>query len=431
MMKPILPILAGCLLPGFGLASQADEAVVWDLARNEIPTELRSGGIEMADGAVTLRDGAAFAIPADAFRDQRNFTVEITLSLKGLVRDGVFTVMRKQSGDKDDGFSLFFNYKDDPYHARQVSSVVNNILMTSGGVGGRQGPETDRPYTFTVAVRDGLATFYLDEVPVKTCFMELIANREPMWIGRNANPKAGHLPVTVHSVKVYGPGYRYVSKRESTGEFPRGAVAGKGWALDVPKIEHPEWPKVLIYGDSISMGYRRHFIPEMLKRNIYVFHCVHFVGGEVPEAALTEMAGRYAYDVIVFNNGLHSLSWTPDKISDEVVLERMRKLARCFQNGAPQARLFYLMTTPHTASRPAPDEPVSGLGDKNDVVIRLNTLSARVMKQEKIEVIDAYALLASRLDLAAGDKYHWQAPAYDLLSQQIIDRISPSLPTLK
>lgn len=426
-MKPSLALVACCVFGTAGFTALADEVPLWDLAKNEISAALKSGVIEKVDGSIPLRDGAAFAVPAEAFPDQRNFTVQVTLSLEALVQDGVCTVARKLSADTDDGFSLSFNYKEDPYYARQVSSMVNNILMTSSGLNGRKVPEIKHPYTFTMAVRDGLATFYIDEVPVKKCFMELIPNREPMWIGRNANPKSKVLPVTIHSVKVFGPDYQYVSKRESESEFPRGAVAGKGWALDVPKIEHPEWPKVLIYGDSISMGYRQSFIPELLKRNVYVFHCVHFVGGEVPEAALTEMAGRYPFDAVVFNNGLHSLSWTPDKVADAVVLERMQKLARCFKTGAPQARLYYLMTTPHTASRPAPDQPVTELGDKNDVVQRLNTLSAQVMKQEAIEVIDAYALLASRLDLAAGDHFHWQAPAYQLLSQTIIDRIAPGL----
>ncbi len=81
------------------------------------------------------------------------------------------------------------------------------------------------------------------------------------------------------------------------------------------------------------------------------------------------------------------------------------------------------MTTPHTAARPAPNQPVKTFGEKNDVVLRLNTLSAQVMKQEGIEVIDAYALLAAHLDLAAGDNYHWQSPAYQLLSQEIAKRV--------
>lgn len=427
MTKSSLTILIACLIQFLSLAARGDEAPLWDLAKNGISGDLSSGRIEKKDGAVPLRDGATFAVPSEAFPDPRNFTVQVTLSVEELVQDGVCTVMSKESEGTDDGFSLSFNYKENPYYARQVGSVVNKILMTSSGVGGRKAPELHHPYTFTVAVRDGLATFYLDEVPVKTCFMELIPNPEPMWIGRNTNPKAKPLPVTIHEVKVYGAGFQYVSKHEATGGSPRGAVAGKGWALDVPKIDHPEWPKVLIYGDSISMGYRQSLIPELLKKNIHVFHCVHFVGGEVPEAALTEMAGRFSFDAVVFNNGLHSLGWTPDKVSDEVVLDRMRKLARCFKNGAPQAKLFYLMTTPHTASRSAPDQPVNAFGDKNDIVIRLNTLSGQVMKEEGIEVIDGYKLLAGRLDLAAGDHYHWQGTAYEILSGAIIARVGAAL----
>lgn len=408
-------------------ATTADEPVLWDLAKNEIPAAHKSGAVEKADGVVKLRDGASFAVPADAFPDQRNFTVQVTLSLDALVQDAVFTLMNKQSGVKDDGFAMFFNYKDKPYYARQVNSVVNKILMVGGTLNGRNEPEINKPVAFTMAVRNGLATFYIDDAPIKKCFMELIPNGEPMWIGRNDNAKAKTMPVTVHAVKVFGPAYSYVSKKETTGAFPRGAVAGKGWALDVPKIEHPEWPKVLIYGDSISGGYSGPFIAEMLKQHVYVFHCVHFVGGDVPEQALTEMAGRFKFDAVVFNNGLHSLGWTPDKVPDTLVLERMQKLTRCFKTGAPQAKIFYLMTTPHTAARPAPDKPVTAFGDKNDVVLRLNTLSAQVMKQENVEVIDAYALLAAHLDLASGDNFHWQSQAYQLLSQQITGRVLPAV----
>ncbi|MDB6005619.1 MAG: hypothetical protein JWR15_2606 [Prosthecobacter sp.] len=419
--------LAALLLAFTSAATAADEPALWDLAKNDIPAAQQSGSVEKTDGLVKLHDGASFAVPAQAFPDQKNFTVQVTLSLDALVQDAVFTVMNKQSADKDDGFAMFFNYKDKPYYARQVNSVVNRILMVGGALNGRNEPEINKPVTFTMAVRDGLATFYIDDAPIKKCFMELIPNDGPMWIGRNDNGTSKTMPVTVHALKVFGPSYKYTSKKEQTGEFPRGAVAGKGWALDVPKIEHPEWPKVLIYGDSISGGYSGPFIAEMLKQHVYVFHCVHFVGGDVPEQALTEMAARFKFDAVVFNNGLHSLGWTPDKVPDALVLERMQKLTRCFKTGAPQAKIFYLMTTPHTAARPAPDKPVTAFGDKNDVVLRLNTLSAQIMKQENVEIIDAYALLAAHLDLAAGDNYHWQAPAYQMLSQAIVTQVLPAV----
>ena len=131
--------------------------------------------------------------------------------------------------------------------------------------------------------------------------------------------------------------------------------------------------------------------------------------------------------MIVFNNGLHSLSWTQEAVSDAVVIERMRKLTQSFKKGAPQAKIFYLTTTPHTGVRPAPDKPVASLGDKNNVVVRLNTLSAQVMKEENIEWIDVYTILASKLEFANGDKFHWQTPAYALISQEVAKRVLPVL----
>ena len=116
--RTLLTIL---LLSLTGAASAADEPALWDLAKNEIPAAQKSGAVEKADGVVKLRDGASFAVPAEAFPDQKNFTVQVTLSLDALVQDAVFTLMNKRSSQKDDGFAMFFNYKDKPYYARQVA----------------------------------------------------------------------------------------------------------------------------------------------------------------------------------------------------------------------------------------------------------------------------------------------------------------------
>ncbi len=425
-MKTLFLVLAGfafLLNTGF-----SDDKPLWDLATDTIPTELQSGDIKKVDGKIALRDGAAFAVPATAFPDQKNFTVEVTFSISELVEQSLFTAMSKQSdSETGDGFTINMNYRETPYYARYIGSYVNNILMRSSGIGGQKDPQINTPYRFTLAVRDGYATFYLDERPFKQCFMEMIPNEESMWIGRNLKESDKPMPTVINSVKVYGPSFNYVSPRESKSDNPRGAVAGNGWALDVPKIEHPDWPKILIYGDSISMGYKGSFIPNMLKKEAYVFHCVHFVGGDVPKAALTEMAGRYQFDAIVFNNGLHSLSWTPDKVSDELVHTRMSDLAQCFKTGAPQAKIFYLTTTPHTAPKPEKDKPVEKLGDKNDVVIRLNTISWQVMQEEAIEIIDVYPILGKQLELASGDGYHWSKPAYDIITREISAKVLPAI----
>ena len=67
------------------------------------------------------------------------------------------------------------------------------------------------------------------------------------------------------------------------------------------------------------------------------------------------------------------------------------------------------------------------LGDKNDVVVRLNTISDKVMKEKEIEVIDVYSILAGKLELASGDGYHWSRPAYDIITREITEKILPLL----
>ena len=417
-------LMTGLLSCVSGFALAGNEAL-WDFSKNAISPGLCSGKVEKVDGKVPLRDGAAFAVPAEAFPDQKNFTVQVTLSVNELPGKAQFTFMNKQTA-KDDGFDFsVMNIRDTP-GAYSIYSSVNKILMETWLACGNKWPEMNVPSTFTLAVRNGMATFYTGDRPIKSCLMEMIPNSEPMWIGRNADPRTKVLPVTIHDVKVYGPDYKFVSKSEENSK--RKTVGGKGWAISVPKtIEHPEWPKVLIYGDSISGGYGPRFEAILEKHNAYLFHFVGFVGGDVPEKAIIDAASSYKYDVIVFNNGLHSLSWTQEAVSDTVVIDRMRKLTLSFKKGAPQAKIFYLSTTPHTGVRPAPDKPVASLGDKNDVVVRLNTLSAQVMKEENIEWIDVYTILASKLELANGDKFHWQNPAYEIISQEVSKRVVPVL----
>jgi hypothetical protein len=257
--------------------------------------------------------------------------------------------------------------------------------------------------------------------------MEMVPSAEPLWIGRNADSRTRNIPVRIGSVKVFSAAYKYISSKVDPQAAQRGTVAGRGWMINVPKVEHPEWPKILIYGDSISCGYINPLIRDMGKQGVYVYHIVHFVGGDVPEKALSEVAKRFPYQAIVFNNGLHSLGWTQDKVSDDIVRDRMSKMARCFTQGAPQAKVFYLLTTPHTGPRPEPGKAVVTLGDLNDVVKRLNLLTDQVMASAGIPQIDVYEPLTRKLEWAIGDGYHWRGEAYEYIAAEVARRVLPSI----
>lgn len=400
---------------------------LWDLTNDEIPAEMKQGEIDRVDGVVTVGADAWFGVPAAAFPDGRNFTVQISVSFPELVDGTTLNVLLKQQDASDDtGFGLACinaaNWK-------AYRPIVNGMHIGAKRVGFRP----DVPYTFTVTAKDGILSTYLNDRLGSRLFTQLLPNESPMWIGKKLFEKEVPFPaVRVSELKVYGPDFTYVSPHEEVTAEPRGAIGGQGWAIDSPTIVDPDRPKILIYGDSISGGYAPHLIP-VLEGKVYVYHWMHFINGlsrsDKPLSLIETGAASADYDIVFFNNGLHSLHWTPEKATDEQIINTTRALLRGFRAGAPQAKLVWIHTTPHTDKRPAPGKPVEALGDKNDIVLRLNRLAAEVMAEEGVEIIDMYAPLAARLDLASGDGYHWSSPAYEMIAEAVAAKTMDALDT--
>ena len=164
------------------------------------------------------------------------------------------------------------------------------------------------------------------------------------------------------------------------------------------------------------MGYGERFTA-LMKDKAYCYHWCHFVGGVggFQTAAFEAAAGVAPFDVIIFNNGLHSLHWSPEKATDAQIEAVVRNMINAFRKGAPKAKLVWAATTPHTVK----GRPVTGMGDLNPIVIRINTLAEKVIKEEGVESVDLYALLKDRLELAAGDQYHWSGDAYQLIAEAL------------
>jgi len=90
--------------------------------------------------------------------------------------------------------------------------------------------------------------------------------------------------------------------------------------------------------------------------------------GSFPTAAIEAAAAAEPFDII-FNNGLHSLRWSPDQVTDAQIEAVYRQMVQTFRKGAPKAKLVWASTTPVTAG----SSPVTGVGELNPVVIRINT----------------------------------------------------------
>ena len=121
---------------------------------------------------------------------------------------------------------------------------------------------------------------------------------------------------------------------------------------------------------------------EKLQDGMYFYDWFTFVSEKTNKGPIVSALKNAPFDIVIFNNGLHSLHWTSDKVSDEEVMQRTQDIVDAIRESAPKATLVWLNTTPYTAL-PEPGRKVTGLGDKNDVVLRLNWLSKESDGEER------------------------------------------------
>ena len=211
----------------------------------------------------------------------------------------------------------------------------------------------------------------------------------------------------------------YLAPGESP-DFAGGKVGGRGWMITLPpNAREKELPGLLCIGDSIMHGYSPLLLQALRKDTRVYLWSKFFYGLNAETNAVREaVEACRPLDMIVFNNGLHSLHKTWQKATDEQIREVYRQLVATCRKAAPEAKLVYLNTTPHTARKNAQGR-VESLGDLDYMVVRLNRLAGEVMESERVPQIDAYRMLERQLSLAAGDCFHWKKEAYSKIADSI------------
>lgn len=190
-------------------------------------------------------------------------------------------------------------------------------------------------------------------------------------------------------------------------------------------------PRVLIIGDSISIGYQ---VPvrKLLEGKANVLrpaeNCSDTSKG-VKRIDAWLAAGSGRWDVIHFNFGLHDLKYldekgkyvTPDKGKQVSTLETYEKnlraiVARMKQTGA---KLIFATTT---------QVPAGSNGRVEGDEIRYNEVAKRVMREEGVEVDDLHAFLAPRIaKLQLPKNVHFTAEGSEELGKVVAESIGKAL----
>jgi acyl-CoA thioesterase-1 len=193
-----------------------------------------------------------------------------------------------------------------------------------------------------------------------------------------------------------------------------------------PITDTPGLPRVLLIGDSISMGYTLP-VRELLKDKANV-HRIPENGSAtgVGLAKLDAWLGTGKWDVIHFNWGLHDLKhWKDNKLDlagpqvtpVEPYEQNLRELVKRLK--ATGAKLIWASTTPvpeGSGGRVAKDE------------VAYNEAAARVMKTEGVAIDDLHAVVAADPSIQRPQNVHFTDAGYRALAEKVAGEIRVQLP---
>lgn len=198
---------------------------------------------------------------------------------------------------------------------------------------------------------------------------------------------------------------------------------GGSWSLREAKVTNPNLPRVLLIGDSITNGYLEPVRKALDgKANIDAWITPTTQADKSLPKTIAAITARQKYAVIHFNLGLHG--WQKGRIPEGQFEPLTHGLVQALKQGAPQAKLIWATITPVSVK----GEPTKLNPDVQPTIEQHNTMATKVMKEEGVTINDLDALVRPRLDLMAGDMFHWKPEGMKIMTKAVADSITKALP---
>ncbi|MCG6189946.1 SGNH/GDSL hydrolase family protein [Maribellus maritimus] len=203
-------------------------------------------------------------------------------------------------------------------------------------------------------------------------------------------------------------------------------------------LRNNQLPKVLILGDSISIGYTP-FVKERLKDTASVFRPV-FEDGKAENCEGTTKGvenierwlGNTKWDIIHFNFGLHDIKHVdpvtrknssnpahPHQADIKQYRKNLKEIVKKLK--ATDAKLIFATTTPY------PDK-TNGPLRKPGMPEKYNEVAKTIMKKSNIPIDDLYAFVLPKMEkLQLPNNVHFTPEGYEALANQVADKILENL----
>ncbi len=189
-----------------------------------------------------------------------------------------------------------------------------------------------------------------------------------------------------------------------------------------PVNDDPRLPRVLLIGDSLSIGYTLP-VRKMLEGKANV-HRIPENGGPTINgiAKIDARLGDGKWDVIHFNWGLHDIKLDTNgvhQVPADSYENNLRELVKRMK--ATAARLIWASTTPVPEGKLSPPRRP---GDE----VAYNAIALRVMKENEVAVDDLYSFALPRLaHIQQPANVHFTAEGSEALAKQVAASILRAL----
>ncbi len=402
-------------------------APIWELGKGAIDPELTMGKVEVVNGTVALDGANAFSLPANVLGAQNDYTIEFEVKRPADAKQGhglTFVSNTDESGKAGLGLKYF----PPEYNAIWLFCNGYQTVEQRGFLNGAFNKVTCVVKDKRLSLfRNGLILAVTDEIKPSAC---------PLTFGEIRTARIA--PYELRNIRVYDQAI-FPTGFDRSAERMR-HVSGDQYTMQRADIKNPSLPRILVVGDSISMGYRG-YIAEHFKDRAYVDYWVgsgcSWYGkslGDKDSTAARAWKGVLSngpYDVVSWNAmTLHW--WSPsqsNRCPESALAMCATEAVEHLKKTVFKTQFIWVRCTP-IRSNLADGTPTLDNPD-NARMVTFNAIVDEVMKRHGIPEVDLYSSAVKQLHTVkkgSQDTVHWGAEVSRLFADAIIMEIEKHLP---
>ncbi|WPJ96084.1 SGNH/GDSL hydrolase family protein [Coraliomargarita algicola] len=404
-------------------SAKASNSPVWELSEEALAESTLTGTVVLEDGYVELSDQDTITLPDGLLKQGEDFTVELSVLRPEETVSGQEIFLVSDVGAEDEQ-GLQVIYYPPSYNALVINDSGNRCVEDRGFL-------SDRSHKLSLVVKEGQMSVFRDGF-LKAMTAGISYGSKPYTFGGSKDElgsKYRFSEIKVYDQAIFPEGFDGSGDRMIN-------YSGEGYLMQRVRIENPDLPRILVVGDSISMGYRR-YITAHFEGRAYVDYWVggHWFGetarGENSKAkvAWDGVLSNGPYDVISWNAmTLHMWNGSPGRCNEETYPANMTEVVDHLLASAPDTAFIWVRCTPW---RTTPESGRAGLDPvHNPRIVRLNAVTDAIMRERNIPIIDTYSLTLERFDTlreGSKDAVHWPSSVNEEMAEMIIEQMEKSL----